>query len=240
MISMRADAESFRRYLLGEATEAETEAIERSYLAKDEVLEAIGAAEQDLIDDYLDDQLDPERRRRFEGHYLASPVHRRRVTISLALRDRPVSWRRRMPVLPIVAVAATLVITVLGSWLLLSRPAPDRLVTITLPTVLVRGESETPTARIGEDAAGVELRLDRGDWRAAPPFQVTLITVEGEEVWRGTAVTSPVEREGGPGSVLSVTIPAEHLPADDYIVILSTGTADSRELQRYYFRVVRP
>ena len=104
----------------------------------------------------------------------------------------------------------------------------------------MRGEGETPTARIGEGVTDVELLLEAGDWRAAPPLHVTLSTVEGVEVWRGAAAVSPSGAEGGPRPALSVTIPAARLSADDYVAVLSTAGAGGRVLQRYYFRVLRP
>ena len=43
MITAPDDPATFRRYLLGEATEEETEAIERSFLAQDDLIETIGS-----------------------------------------------------------------------------------------------------------------------------------------------------------------------------------------------------
>jgi len=240
MSAAPADPEIIRRYLLGEATEAEAESIERSYLGREETLETVLAAEEDLIEDYLDGRLEPGRRRRFERHFLASPLHRRRVAIARALRGRAIARSRWRAVLPLAAIAAAIAIAVLGSWLLRSGHAPSRVAMIRLPALLVRGEGETPTARIGEGVTDVELLLEPGDWRAAPHLQVTLSTVEGLEVWRGAAVVSPSGAEGGPRPPLLVTIPAARLSANDYVAVLSTAGADGRVLQRYYFRVLRP
>ena len=137
------------------------------------------------------------------------------------------------------SVYILVIIAVLGAWLMRSRQSSGRLVAITLPAVLVRSGGETPTVRIGEGLAGVELRLDRGDWRTAPPYRVTVTTMEGEETWRGAAVVTPPAGDSDAREIVSVTIPAPRLHAGDYVVVLSTDDAEGRELQRYYFRVVR-
>ena len=48
------DGVMLRRYLLGQADEAESERIERDYLAREDALDAIDEVEQDLIEDYLE------------------------------------------------------------------------------------------------------------------------------------------------------------------------------------------
>jgi hypothetical protein len=61
-------------------------------------------------------------------------------------------------------------------------------------------------------------------------------SVEGRRVWRGRA--SPAAQ---PGEVLAnVELPLTRLPADDYIVTLSTldSAGQSVEVNRYFFRVL--
>jgi hypothetical protein len=77
-----------RRYLLGGLDEAGAAALEERYVADPALLGQIGAAEEGLIDDFLDDRLSAADRGRFEAHYLASPVHRDRVAIARAWRER--------------------------------------------------------------------------------------------------------------------------------------------------------
>src|SRR5262245_48027158 len=68
-----------RRYLLGDVTDEECAAVEQEYLADENALEQIAAAEDDLIEDYLSDTLSRGERDRFERVYLASLDHRVRV-----------------------------------------------------------------------------------------------------------------------------------------------------------------
>jgi hypothetical protein len=77
-----------RRYLLGDLDAAGAAALEDRYVADPALLEDVRAAEDGLIDAFLDGRLQPAERERFEAYYLASPVHRDRVAIARALRRR--------------------------------------------------------------------------------------------------------------------------------------------------------
>jgi len=76
-----------RRYLLGAATGDECDAIERAYFEHADALDAVSAAEDHLIDDYLSGSLEREEREQFDRHYLATPLHRRRVAVARAIRN---------------------------------------------------------------------------------------------------------------------------------------------------------
>ena len=76
------------RYLLGEMTEAEKVSLESGIVADDEAFEKIGAAEDELIDEYLSEGLTAEERNRFEKIYLNSPERRERVKFARALGQR--------------------------------------------------------------------------------------------------------------------------------------------------------
>jgi hypothetical protein len=112
------DAARARRYLLGQATEEERSALELEYFHSEEAVDRIAAAEDDLIEDYLSDRLDPVERGLFERDYLAAPNHRRRVeTIRQLLastsRTEPgpsMDWSRQR-----LALAAALVLFAAGS-----------------------------------------------------------------------------------------------------------------------------
>lgn len=78
---MTVDTETIRarRYLLGAATDQESTDIEQAYFDDDAAVDRIAAVEDDLIEDYLADQLSAPDRARFERSYLAVPQHRVRV-----------------------------------------------------------------------------------------------------------------------------------------------------------------
>jgi hypothetical protein len=126
---MTSDREAIltRRYLLGEAGDAEREQIERAYFGDEAMLERMEAAEEILIEDYLADRLSPDSRHRFEGEFLSRPQRRARVTMIQALAaaaagTRPAPARpsvaalMRRPIMWAMAVAAALVLIAAGAW----------------------------------------------------------------------------------------------------------------------------
>ena len=104
--------------LLGQATEEERSALELEYFQSEEAVDRIAAAEDDLIEDYLSDRLDPVERGLFERDYLAADNHRRRVEtirqlLASTLRTEPgltMDWSRQR-----LALAAALVLFAAGS-----------------------------------------------------------------------------------------------------------------------------
>jgi hypothetical protein len=149
------DAARARRYLLGEATDEERDAIELEYFQSGEALDRIVAAEDDLIDDYLSNRLDPAERDLFERRYLAASHHRRRVETVRQLRqaatrgpsagaaddidaahaqvtgrNRPLQW---------LAMAAALIVLIGGSLWLFGPPFVER------PAVVENRPPDAPT-----------------------------------------------------------------------------------------------
>jgi hypothetical protein len=124
------NCDRFRRYVLGAATDVEREAIERAYFEHAEGLDAVSAAEDDLIDDYLAGRLGGDERDRFERHYLATPGHRRRVVVVRGIRTAAsapsVEWRRSGAARWAAAgFAAAIVVLVVGAvWSIRSRTEP--------------------------------------------------------------------------------------------------------------------
>src|SRR2546428_7161564 len=74
-----------RRYLLGELAEADQTAFERELLIDRGKFDQVWAVENELVDSYARGEMSRADRKRFEGHYLASPLHRERVAIAESL-----------------------------------------------------------------------------------------------------------------------------------------------------------
>ncbi len=74
-----------RRYLLGELREADQAALEQELLIDREKFDQAWAVENELIDSYVRGEMSLADRKRFEDHYLASPLHRERVEIARSL-----------------------------------------------------------------------------------------------------------------------------------------------------------
>ncbi len=77
--------QNLRRYLLGEMSDAERSELERKYFEDPRFFEQLVQAENELVDAYARELLPPERRERFERHYLAHPARRERVRFARSL-----------------------------------------------------------------------------------------------------------------------------------------------------------
>jgi hypothetical protein len=73
------------RYLLGELSEEQQVEIEDRAFADQKYLASITAVENDLIDEYVRNELSPAERRRFEQRFLVSAERRKRVEFARAL-----------------------------------------------------------------------------------------------------------------------------------------------------------
>ena len=71
-----------RRYLLGELAEAEQAALEQELLIDRGKFDQVWAVENELVDSYVRGEMSRADRKRFESHYLATPLHRERVAIA--------------------------------------------------------------------------------------------------------------------------------------------------------------
>jgi len=118
--STRDTSERLRKFLLGDLSEGEREAIERQCLAEQSLIfEQLVAIEDELRFDYLLGRLSPADHGRFEGRYLSTPEGRERLAFAQALLlaadaapvtepQRPkTSWKNH-------AIAAALAVAVIG------------------------------------------------------------------------------------------------------------------------------
>ena len=127
-----------RRYLLGEASEQESETIEQEYLGHEEGVDRIAAVEDDLIEEYLAGELGPADRARFERVYMEAPHRRVRVetirrlmarasreSAAAPVKAQGLSWRRvRVPGPWLALAASVLVVASIALWMF--RPSGSR------------------------------------------------------------------------------------------------------------------
>jgi hypothetical protein len=140
-MSATPDTRSIRRYLLGDLSEADATALERRYFDDPETLEQVCAVENDLVDDHAAGRLEPAEQARFNQHYLASPRHRRRAAIAVAMRrtvaptvqvGRTVrvaalaraARSRPLPARHLALAAGVFLAVVLVLWIVIPRPQP--------------------------------------------------------------------------------------------------------------------
>lgn len=76
-----------RQFLLGRVTDEERQRIESRFLTDDEANETIIAAEQELIDDYLEDTLTTEDRKQFDLYYGQTPEQQQRLRIARSIKE---------------------------------------------------------------------------------------------------------------------------------------------------------
>jgi hypothetical protein len=77
--------ERLRQYLLGVLPEPEQTTLENEFLNDEDSFEQMVAAENELVDGYVRNQLTAQERRQFEQHYLAHPDRRERVRFAQTL-----------------------------------------------------------------------------------------------------------------------------------------------------------
>jgi hypothetical protein len=144
---------AIRSYLLGELSEDERELLEKRLLADEGYFQQLLLIEQDLIDDYLVDELSPEERARFDGYFLSVPERRQQLRFakafnkyaaSSALKTSPrvaassqhlsplkaffLSLRPARPAL-LFALAAILALIIGGFWFIRQRSQPGTVAT---------------------------------------------------------------------------------------------------------------
>jgi hypothetical protein len=80
-------ADGMRGYLLGQLGEDEQDRLEQRLLADADAFPALEAAQDDLIEDYLDGALEPADRAAFEAHFLAAPSHAESLACARLVRE---------------------------------------------------------------------------------------------------------------------------------------------------------
>jgi hypothetical protein len=116
--------------------------------------------------------------------------------------------------------------------------AHPSVVSLLLSPMLMRSQSEPQQLHLSKET--VEVRLQMKVQEAAKTFHISLQTVEGAPVWSRRATKARAQENKG--SLISVAVPAHILSTGDYILILaaSAGSNEPQEINRYFFRVLRP
>ena len=184
MRELAEDQHKLRAYLLGTLAAAETETYDERSLTDDRFVDALDAAERELVDAYARGELGEPEARRFESHYLASPLRREKARFAAAFQvfaeketaaaaaTAPViaretekegffAWvaavfdRRR---LSFALAAATLLLAAFGGWLMIeNRRLADRASqTERRREELAAREKELADRLAGEANAGAE------------------------------------------------------------------------------------
>lgn len=234
-------------YLLKELPGEELERFEDECFAAEDWPSQISFAEEDLIDDYLRNELTPERRRNFELNYLTTRARMERVRVAAALLrhvdacapagetaaappvrktwgERLLAWWGR-PRMPRMAVAlAVFALVVVGAWVIFRTPsAPKTFATLTL-TVSHGDRAEGAQAgrvKLSPDVDALKVLLTLPDPPPARHYRAQLEDDKG-----AVKVSENVTQEA---QSVPVTIPASQLARGRYALKLFAVKPDGTE-----------
>lgn len=243
------------RYLLGSLPEDQTERLDELSVADEDFVWRLRAAENDLVDAYVRNELSGEAMERFRSFYLASMPRREKVKFAetlLTLKQEPAparSWFTAPMAMPRWGLGGALAATLLIAGILVYDNARLRdrvhqaeanfavapqerapLVALVL-TPPVRGGGPTPSLAVpsGADRAAFVVKLEADDFSV---YQAALKDAAGSRtLWRSGELKSS-------GAALSVAVPASLLAAGDYILALSSAGPNSESIANYPFKVV--
>jgi hypothetical protein len=100
------NSDSIRRYLLGDLSEQEREQVEQRLMSDDDLYQQLLVAEDELIDEYVSDELPEQERAKFGRHFLSVPELRQDVKFAAALRKHALETAQQDVVAPKPAAPA--------------------------------------------------------------------------------------------------------------------------------------
>ena len=244
--------ERIRAYLLEELSEREAEQFEEQCFAEPEwPTSDLDAAEDDLIEAYVRNELSPDQHRRFEEKFLTTEARKDRVLIARSfLRvvcESNLTWTDRIrcfwmaqTLTPKYATAAAILLigVALLFWYWIRPVSPQTFVEINLTSVAsMRRTKEVATPPIqkislplGKDALRISLTLPE------PTPKGATYSVEWENV-KGWLKTLQVESQDA--TSVSVVIPADDLSPGQYTLKLVRKKQGETEqhIDDYFFNV---
>jgi hypothetical protein len=153
------DLKTIREYLLGQLAEEEQQALEQRLLTEDDLFQELEIVEDELVDDFVAEELTANERAQFEQYFLSSPERQQDVRFAAGLhryvagktdpagetsispaapeltwQERVrIAWTSQTQLLRIAAIAATVVIIAGVFWLVRNnRQLPQTYATFTL------------------------------------------------------------------------------------------------------------
>jgi hypothetical protein len=240
-----------RRYLLGGLTSEAREGVEARLFSDDAIFwEHLCLVEDELIDDYVANELEPEDHASFERGFLCTEERRRKVEFAQALKahletnaSNGLKVRTSIPgqvLRPAWAIAAAMVLLVVPAvvWQVAVERSRQQEVSVWLSSKLMRsasGELTRVQVPQGTKLVRFHLELETNEY---PTYRATLHEAAGTELWsqRNLAAATIDGRTG-----VSLTLPSELLAAGDYYINVDgvLPTEGVAHLSRFDFRVSR-
>ncbi|HKQ05244.1 MAG TPA: hypothetical protein VJ464_08945 [Blastocatellia bacterium] len=248
-------------YLLKELPEEALERFEEECFAQEEWPDQIGVVEDELIEAYLRDELEPEQRQHFEGNYLTTPARQARVALAAAVRRyadeghaasqaigiapppkaiwterfdafwRSLSWPLR------IATAAALIAVIAGAlWFFIPRSPSGHATAALALTISNNNRAEGIQAekvKLTSDIAALRITLALPP--QTPPAARYRVELENEN-----GATKSLEVAENQAKSILVIIPAAQLARGQYALKLFVTRLDGAEQRMngsYYFEV---
>ena len=223
-----------RNYLLGTLPESESERLEELLIDNEEVFLTLRSIENDLFDEYVRDEMDPEERDAFLRRY-GSQTNRLTFASALATKKADVVAFAPRPRWIGLAAAAALLIAI-GTVLLVEdrRPrlsnVPRQVSAPVVQTVAVTvtlGTSRSTTGAqllaIPASASTVELRVRLHPDDRFDRYQARIASSAGVTVWEANELRAI---EKGEEVVLLCAVPASSLGDGSYELAVRGGDED--------------
>jgi hypothetical protein len=110
-------------------------------------------------------------------------------------------------------------------------------VSFLLSPMLMRGDGDPQELKIKDETTAVIFKMNVQEPNGRS-YQVRLRTVDGAQIWSRSSLKA--RQQGKDGGIVSVSIPSNKIPKNDYILTLSAinSSNESEEINRYFFRVI--
>jgi len=233
-----------REYLLGNLSEEDQRLADERLLTESGFLDDLLAGEDDLIDDYVCDDLSQGNRSKFEQHFLCTPERQQKLKFAIALnryvsnvpqpgKPTPFTWGERFrafwigltPALRYASVFAAIAFGVAIILVAIPKTIPPKtFATVTLSLSSGNRADSTIATKVNLaqniDALKAILTLPSLP-EPARGYRVELIDSEGQ--------TRPVEVLTKDANTLTVIIPAKRLARGEYALRLYVANSDGVE-----------
>jgi hypothetical protein len=261
-LKSNSEEEVIRQYLLGLLPPDRLPQLDERLLSDGVFYEGVLIAEDELIDQYLMNELSEAERKSFETHFLLIPELQQKIRFArtlkkyvatvelrkLAFEPRPAPVKLfsllRYPIVASSLAAAVLLLVFGSSGVFVSSRRPPgqpqlesrNVLAVVLTPGLTREGGEIKRISIPPGIETVQLRLELSaiDYQT---YRVVLLTGESADVWSRENL-KPETLAGE--KFLRVNLPAKTLRRDDYQIKVSGWLDDGNyeDIGRYPFRVV--
>lgn len=244
------DHDTMRRYLLHDMTDEEEAVIEQRLLSDDAFFHELEVIREELVDEFVAQQLTAKERASFKEGFLASPAGKNHLVFARTLSQHVASrsgarskswwtdrfnafWTNRTNLLKTAAAFGGIVLV--ASILLLSRPgSPQNYVTHTLASSsITRGDQVEEKILKLEDQGLRAILLLPSPAASETKYRAQLLNDKGE-------VENSVGIAGSDAKSVTVEIPAKSLPPGRYVLQLYEIGSDATHRRipgNYHFTV---